>query len=150
VTGGHDWFGLRKLGSIEGLDSDGNGQAQKLEFTVSGVDARLFDIAKGADRTEYVGRYARVYNQFLDDEWQPLGDPVARAAGIMDGLEISRQRAESGSTRTITITATNIFYARSAGSDSYYTSPDQRRRFPGDRGLQYIPDLQDFNLPFPW
>lgn len=150
TTGGHDWFGRDKLGGIEGLALEGNGQLRTLRIVLSGVDARLLAVAIGP-RSEYVGAHAIVYTQDFDDEHQLSGAPEAVAAGIIDGLELSRVQADDGATRRlITVTAPDIFYGRSAGADSYYTHASQMLRFPGDRGLQYRSDLYDFNLPFPW
>lgn len=151
VALGHDWFGGMKLGGIDGLATDGDLQAAELRFTVSGADARFLAVATGP-RTEYVGVHAKVYLQFLDPSTSELlDDPIARAAGIIDGLEIGRAPMEGGGTRrVITVTATNMFYSRSAPPASYFTSMDQQQRFPGDRGLAYLSELPNKNIPFPW
>lgn len=150
TTGDHDWFGQSKLGGIEGLEIEGDLNLSTIKVVISGVDERLLAVALG-DRDEYIGRHLIVFTQDFDDEHQPLGDPEAVAAGIIDGLELSRVQAEGGGTRrTITVTAPNIFYGRSDGSDSYYTHQSQQLRFPGDRGLQYRSDMYDTNIPFPW
>lgn len=149
-TGGHDWFGRNKLGGIDGLEIEGNLSLSTIKIVLSGVDARLLAVATGP-RSEYIGRDAIIYMQDFDDEHQLVGGPRAWAAGLIDGLEISRaQMGDAGTRRRITVTAPNIFYGRSTGSDSYYTHSDQMRRFPGDRGLQYRSDLYDTNIPFPW
>jgi hypothetical protein len=148
---GHDWFGLRKLGSIEGLENEGDFQAQELKFTISGVDSRLLALAISEDRSEYIGRHVKVFYQFFDSDWSLLDAPVARAAGIIDGFEVTRQPMEpAGTRRVITLTAQNIFYGRGSPPASFYTNTDQNIRFPGDRGLAYLSELQDTNIPFPW
>ncbi len=150
TTGGHDWFGNAKLGGIDGLATDGDLQAEELRFTVSGADARFLAVAVGP-REEYINKHAKVYLQFFDSDWQLLDEPVARAAAIIDGVPISRGPMEgSGTRRTIQVTATNIFYARSVPSASYFTNSDQHRRFPGDRGLQWLAETLNRNIPFPW
>lgn len=150
TTGGHEWFGLRKLGSIDGLDDEGVMQASQLKFTVSGVDARFLSLAIGEDKSEYIGRMVFVFMQFFDEDWQKLDEPVARAAGIMDGIEISRQRAGDGWQRIATITAENIFYARGLPPAGYFTNRDQQIRHPGDRGLDKIPEIQETVIKVPW
>lgn len=150
TTGGHDWFGNAKLGSIDGLETDADLQAAQQKFTVSGADSRFLAVALGP-RTEYVGKHAKVYLQFFDWDWQLLDEPQARAASIIDGLEISRGPMEGGGTRrTITATATNIFYGRSLPSAGNFTNSDQQQRYPGDRGLSYLSELLNTNIPFPW
>lgn len=151
TTGGHDWFGIRKLGSIEGLEHDGDLQSAELKFSVSGVDSRLLAMAVSENPEGYIGEIVKVYYQFFDEDWQLLDDPVARAAGIIDGVEVTRQPMEGGGTRrVITITAQNIFYGRGIPPASFFTNSDQQQRFPGDRGLSYLSELQDTNIPFPW
>lgn len=154
TAGGHDWFGIRKLGSIEGLDDDGALQSSELKFTVSGVDTRLLAMAVSENRAGYIGEIAKVWLCFFDEDWQVIqddGNPVARAAGIIDGVEVSRQPMEGGGTqRIITLTAQNIFYARNIPPASFFTNRDQDIRFPGDRGLSYVGDLVETNIPFPW
>src|SRR6185503_2492894 len=74
-AGGHDWFGLRKLGTIEGFEQGNDLSAEQMRFTVSGVDARFLNIIKtaiGEDKDEYVGRLAEVFLCFFDENWQVL------------------------------------------------------------------------------
>lgn len=157
TTGGHDWFPLNKLGSIEGIDEAGSLEAQRMRFGVSGVDPRfltLFTMAAEEAKEEYVNRPARVYYQFRDDEWQLLGDPVARAFGLMDNIGISAQPVEDGGTsytqRSLSITAQNFLAARRAPSASFYTNIDQLRRSPGSRGLEYVSETIETNIALPW
>lgn len=151
-AGGHDWFGLSKLGSIEGIEDDGGLQAQEMKFSISGVDSRLLAVAVSEDRADYIGAHVKVYYNFFGEDWQNLeDDPVARAAGIIDGLEVTRQPMEGGGTRrVISLTAQNIFYGRVIPPASFFTNRDQGQRFPGDRGLSYVGDLVETNIPFPW
>lgn len=151
-TGGHDWFGLSKLGAgIEGLEDDGGLQANEMRFSISGVDSRLLSVAVSEDRADYIGAHVKVFYQFFGEDWQLLDDPVARAAGIIDGLEVTRQPMEpAGTRRIISLTAQNIFYGRVTPPASFFTNRDQDARFPGDRGLSYVADLIETNIPFPW
>jgi hypothetical protein len=151
TSDGHDWFGLNKLLGIEGLEHDGDGQSSELRVTVSGADARFLALAISADESEYMGRHIKIYNQFFEGDRTLLDEPQARAAGIIDGIGVTRSpRDPNGTRRTITINAQNMFYGRGQPPASYYTDSDQQLRFPGDRGLQYIAALQDTNIPFPW
>lgn len=151
TSDGHDWFGNKKLIAIEGLEHDGDGQSSEIRVTVSGTDARFLALAISGDKSEYVGRHVKIFNQFFDSDRQLLDAPQARAAGIMDGFEISRSPMDpAGTRRTIGLTAQNMFYGRSQPPASLFTDSDQQQRFPGDRGLQYLADLQDTNIPFPW
>ena len=151
TSDGHDWFGDKKLIGIDGLDHDGEGQSAELRIPVSGVDERFLNLAISSDKAEYIDKHVKVYHQFFDSDWSLLDAPQARAAAIIDGIEISRGPMEpSGTLRAIVITAQNIFYGRSAPPAALYSHTDQQLRHPGDRGLGYMSDLQDTNIPFPW
>lgn len=148
---GRHWFGLNKLGSIEGLSDPGTLESAELRFTVSGVDARMLTLAATMNREEYVNRDAVVLIQFLDDDWQLLDDPIEISTGILDVLEVSRQPdGEGGSHRTISVRAQNMFYGRGIPPASFFTNNDQQQRSPGDRGLTHMAELLNTNIPFPW
>lgn len=150
-TGGHDWFGNKKLVAVEGLEHDGDGQSAEIRATVSGTDTRFLALAVSANKAEYIGKHMKVYHQFFDADRTLLDDPQARASAIIDGIEVSRGPMDpNGTRRTITITAQNIFYGRSSPPASLFSHVDQQLRFPGDRGLAYISRLQFTNIPFPW
>lgn len=153
----HHWFGLRKLGAIEGIDEPGALEASEMKFTVSGVDDRfltLFTMASDESRDEYVERHARIFYAFFDEDWQNLGDPVARAFGIMGTIGLSANPVEDGgksfTRRTISITAQNFLAARRSPPFSNYSTIDQQHRSPGDRGLEHISELIDTNIALPW
>ena len=156
-AGGHDWFGLNKLGAGMEISDPGDLEAGEMKFFVSGVDERfleLFTIAAGESREEYVNRHVRVYEQHFDDDWQKLDDPQAVTAGIMDSIHIDAHPVEVDGVhytqRIIAITAQNIFHNRSGSSASFYTNQDQQRRSPGDRGLEYRAQLVEVNIETPW
>ena len=156
-AGGHQWFGLNKLGAGMEIADPGDLEASEMKFFVSGVDDRfleLFTLAAGESRAEYVGRHVRVYEQHFDDDIQKLDEPQAVTAGIMDSISIDAHPIEVDGVhytqRIIGITAQNIFHGRSGSSASFYTNQDQQRRSPGDRGLEHKTGLVEVNIETPW
>jgi len=149
---GNDYVGLRELGSIDGLEEeDDNLQASEVQFSLSGVDDAILQTAVAADRGLYVGRLVFTKLQFFDADWQLLGDPIARNASIIDGIEVSWASNDDGTqTRVLTATATNIFYGRSTPPAGNYTSSDQQFRSPGDRGFEFISSLTRSVIRVPW
>lgn len=151
ISGGHTWNGLRGLGKIDGLEESLALQATTITATLTGVDSNLLAVAVSEDRAHYVGRMLRVFLQFFDEDWQPLDDPFARAAGIMDGMTVNRSQNGDGATvRSIAVTAPNIFAGRRVPPFGYFTDRDQQQRSPGDLGCQHIPELQNASIPVPW
>lgn len=149
---GKTWTAIGGLGSIDGMDEDdSNMQSTELRLTLSGADPSLLQTAVSEDREGYVGKLVFVWLIFFDSEWQPIGNPVARKAGIIDGIEVSRHSSDEGpATRTLSVTAQNIFYGRSVPPAAFYTNRDQQIRSPGDRGLQFVSDSQETVIPIPW
>jgi hypothetical protein len=152
TAGGHEWFGLRKMGAIDGLDDEGPLQASQKKFTVSAVDARFLATAIAEDRSEIIGRIGRTWLAFFDEDWQVVDEPVARDACILDGMEVSKSSGDKGQTwqRVATITGENIFYGRGTPSNGYFTPSDQRQRHPGDRGLDPVWEIQEAVIEVPW
>lgn len=153
-SGGQTWIGLRNLGALEGLEETQSNIASTIRASISGVNTEALQLAVSEERAHYIGRMLTVYIQFFgstDNEWEVLDDPYAICAGLMDGMEISRQQREDGATvRTIAVTAPNIFYARRQPPFGFYTDRDQNKRHPGDRFCEFIPELQNMTLPVPW
>lgn len=152
TAGGKRWIAVGRLGAIEGLEEeDDNLQSTELRVTLSGVDSTVLQTAISEDRALYVGKLMIVWLLFFDKEWQPLDTPKARKAGIIDGIEVTRQSAEDGTTvRRLALVAQNIFYGRSTPPASFYSNRDQQFRFPGDRGLDQVSDVQERVVPVPW
>lgn len=146
------WYGIGGLGSISGLeDEHDNLQSTEMRLVVSGVDSALLQTAISEDRSLYVGKLVIVYLLFFNKDWQPLDLPVARKAGIIDGIDVSHVGNEDGTrTRTIGVTAQNIFFGRSVPPAAYYSNRDQQFRKPGDRGLEFISDSMDTVIQIPW
>lgn len=145
-----EWFPLRKLGKIEGLDSNSDLSASEMRFSVSGVDSRFLQIAITEDRSEYVNQLVRVWLQFFDEDWAILNAPVAHATGLMDGVEVTCVESDGAWHRVIGINAQNLFAGRGLPPYSSYTARDQQLRVPGDRGLEPVTETVETIIPQPW
>lgn len=157
MVGGHTWQAIppRLIGGIEGLEEAADMSSTQMKFMLSGVDAATLALAIGEGRDEYVGHLDTVWLQFFNAMTaQPVGEPIARSAGIMDGIEISRARDgdqdKQNSVRTLTLTAESIFYGRGVPPASNYTERDQKFRSEGDRGLDFVNEVQNVVMPIPW
>lgn len=155
TSGGKTWKGLGRIATMDGLDQAATLESSAMTFQLSGVepegtDTAYLTIAASDDRAQYVRRLVTVSLQFFDDDWQPLDSPYAIKAGLMATMQMSRSRTGTGFQRTISVQANNIFYGRGVAPASFYTDRDQQKRYPGDLGLQFIPALQDKQIPVPW
>lgn len=152
-AGGHDWIGTGEFIGIEGLQQPIGTVAPKTTFTLSGVDATIVQMARQAsDRVK--DRRCTVYIQFFDltpddagnPPWTRLDNPYAIWSGRMDQLKYA---ADGPSQRTVTLTAESLWVNRKRPPYGFWTDRDQNARFPGDRGLEQVPDLVNKTARWP-
>lgn len=136
---GHTWKGLGQLVSIEGLQQATGTVAPETTFTLSGVDPDIVALtAAASDRA--VGRRVRVWMQIfsVDGGDTPVDEPFVIWTGTMDR---PRFTAEGSGLRQVSITANNLMTRRNSPPHGMYTDRDQQARYPGDKGLERIPEL---------
>lgn len=134
---GKDWQGAGTLGAISLIEETTELRATGVTFTLSGVPSSLLAVALGE---HYQGRACALWLAFLDAAWTVIADPIQVFAGRMDTAELT----EGGARATIRIAAENRLVDLERGGEALtYTPEDQKRLFPGDRGLDYVPALQE-------
>lgn len=154
---GRLWYGLGQrqditgnpLQSIEGLEQAINGTAAELSMTLSGVDKQVITAARAdSDSGEVEGQRLDIYiGFFLDDQAvYPVGN-----LKTIGSWEMGRPSfiADGPLTRTIKITAENLFASRSRAPFAMLTDRDQERRYPGDKGLEFVPTMTDRTVTWP-
>jgi hypothetical protein len=150
TSGDEDWYGVGPLGSISGLEQAINGEAPETTFTASGINSEIVSIARDEFADEAKDRLAKVLLQFHNEEDdRPLelfDEPYAIWAGRMQTPRFELQGPRS---RKITISAETLFSLRSRPTFSQYTDTDQKSRFPGDRGFEFVPGLLDKIVTWP-
>ena len=105
-------------------------------FKLSGVDDNLIAIAVNS-ASEVTGNPCTVYLQFLSSAGVPLDDPIAIWAGTMDTLTFQAGVKD----QAITLTAETLFVDRVRAPFGLYSDTDQRARWPGDRGFEFVASL---------
>lgn len=130
------WTGAGTLGAVSPIEETSGLRANGVVCTLSGVSVALLAIALGE---HYQGRAAKLWLGYFDASWALIADPVMLVNGKMDQMEL----ADNGALATIKVSVENrlIDFERPA-DPGLYTPEDQKRRFPGDLGLDYVPRLQ--------
>jgi hypothetical protein len=141
TIGGHEWRGItdpggRQLVSIGSVEEPRFGQAAKLDIVISGVDLSFMRSIKDTAR-EIEGRAANVYFCLFDQEtaepWPSglkkvfpgkLSAPVMRWVGINE--------------RTVSFSIEGPFQSQNYPFGGKWNPADQRRRYPGDKGLDFV------------
>ena len=145
VTGGFTWLGFGDFVSISEVSIPEGLVAAKTSFKLSGVSPEI--AAKCAASDALVkGRAATLYLQFFTAAGAPLDDPYPVLLLTMDQLQLT---ASGPSDRTVTLNCETPFVTRVRPRFSYLTDADQKMRFPGDRGLEFIPSLTNKVVAWP-
>jgi len=150
---GNQWQGLGALGNVTGIEQAVNGEAPEAVFTLSGVDNEVVKKARDEFKEEVLGRRATVYLQFFGepdqadpDNQRPLDLPYPLWTGRM--LTPTFSFGDDGE-RSIAISAESLFSLRSRPKFGMYTDRDQQRRFPGDRGFEFVASLVNKVVTWP-
>ena len=122
------------------LTIDAHGEAadgtEGLQFTLTGLDAGIFDLVV----TEpYQRRLVRVLEQRFAADDTAVGDATVEYIGRM----VSLASAEDVSSRSWTVTVQTEQYDAEArrARNLRYSDAEQRRRYPGDLGAEYVASL---------
>jgi hypothetical protein len=108
-----------------------NGIADRVDFTVSGVDAYTLRLAL-EDRASVKGASLDVGYVLFDRHWQLSGPPVWQWRGKADVLVPDSKETERGRERSITLSVAAADTLRTNPKLSWFTDANQRRRSPTD------------------
>ncbi|AMU90538.1 hypothetical protein ATM17_16060 [Sphingopyxis macrogoltabida] len=148
------WSGLGTLGSMSGIEQAVNGEAPESAFTLSGIDADVLRLSRQEFEPECKGRIVRVLIQFfgIDDpadpgNQRPLDNPFPIHASRILGATFTVDQ-ENGE-RAVTLSGESLFSLRSRPKYAMYTDRDQQRRFPGDKGFEFVQAIVNKVLTWP-
>lgn len=151
---GAKWEGTGRLGAVSGIEQAINGEAPQATFTLSGIDAEIMRLARDEFVAEVKGRLVYVLIQFFGvddpedpDNQRPLDSPFSLWCGrcLTPTFTLDSVTGE----RSVSIAAESIFTLRSRPNYALYTDADQRRRFPGDRGFEFVGSLVNKVVTWP-
>ena len=134
---GLTWYGAGHLLSVSAVTETQELRATGATFALSGIPSDLLGLAL----TEpYQGRPVRLLFGAMDTAAGAIiGDPYQMFAGRCDVMEIT----EGGDSATIEIAVESRLIDLERPRERRYEHEDQQTDFPGDRGLEYVPSLQN-------
>ncbi len=138
---GQDWTGVDDpaggvLLSVSQVQEPRLGSAASVTFTLSGSTLAFLQEVRAA-RRQIEGRPAQVWWQMFDQESQvPIG-PM-QPLFPMGRMTSPAFLAEGIGGRSLTITVESVWSAQNFAPGGRWNDADQRRRFPGDRGLEFV------------
>jgi hypothetical protein len=129
-TGLGDLLNISAIGESDQLEAIG------AQVQVTGIKSSIISAALGAN---YTNRNAAIYFGTFDSSKNVIADVYTLFKGKMDIMKIDEQ----AETSTITINLENRLIAFDRPKERRFTNEDQLQRFTGDKGLEFVPDLQD-------
>lgn len=132
---GHTFLGVGQLGKIGTLQESTELQTFGFSLELSGVDLSLLSITLNDD---VQGRSAKLWMVFLDNDLQPINDPIGPWSGRMDAMPV-----EIGETATITLHIESRLADWERPRIRRYTDADQQAEYPGDLGFEFVSQMQE-------
>lgn len=137
--GGDTYIGAGNFLAISPVVESVNVEANGVNITLAGLPTSLIATALAED---YQGRYISAYFACLDASGALIADPYKYFGGRMDVMEIF----DAGETATITIRSENLLIDFRRKKTHRYTDEDQKAVYTGDRGLEFVDQMQDREL----
>jgi hypothetical protein len=141
TVAGREWFGLsdpfgRQFISISAVEDPRFGQAAKVDIVLAGINADFLRQVKDNAR-QMEGRSADVYWAAFDQETQEIwsGGLKMLFPGYLSAPAIQWLGA---GVRTVPVTVESLWQSQNYPFGGKWNPADQRRRFPGDKGLDYV------------
>lgn len=132
---GYTWCGLGVLGAVNPIDEKSDLSAAGITFQISGVPQEDISLALAQ---QYQGRSLKMWIAPLDSNHQVIADPIGPYEYRMDTMDI-----ELGQTATITVSAESKLIDWERAWGLRYTDEEQRRLYPTDLGLQFVPQMAE-------
>lgn len=132
VIGAKTYLGAGQLLAISTIEETTEMEAKGASLTMSGIPSSFLAAAL---TQPYQGRECRIYFGVTGSP----ADYVEVFTGELDQMNI----LEAADTATIQVTAENVLVRLERPVVRRFTDQDQKSRYPGDLGLEFIAGLQD-------
>lgn len=134
TVGGNTFIGTGSLLSISTIQENVEIRANGMEIELNGIPS---DIIALALTEPYQNRDAKIYTGTVSEDLTV--DSYLAFSGLMDTMSI----AEDGGTARVTLTLENQLITLERTRELRYTSREQKRLFSGDRGLDFVDNIQN-------
>lgn len=141
TLGAHEWRGVSnpiggQLVSLSGVEEPRFGQAVAVGVTLSGANREFFRSVHAMAR-EIEGRDADLYWAAFDGETGEVW-PSGLKRLFPGKITAPSLQWQGIGTRTVSITIESIWSSQNYAVGGKWNGADQRRRYPGDKGLDFV------------
>lgn len=140
AVNGQEWRGVTdplgsQMVSLNNIEEPRFGQAVAVEVTLSGANRDFFKSVHATARA-IEGRRADLFWAAFDGETEELIIPLKK---LFPGKLSAPSLKWSGvGLRTVTVTIESIWSSQNYPFGGQWNPADQRRRYPGDKGLDFV------------
>ena len=128
--------GLGDLINVSSVSESDQVEAVGVALSLTGIKSSFISTALSGN---YTNRNAAIYFGTFDSSKNVIADVYTLFNGKLDIMKID----EKVETAIITINLENRLIAFDRPKERRFTNEDQLQRFSGDKGLEFVPDLQD-------
>lgn len=144
--GNQTFLGVGRIGSISAMQENTDFKAAGISMSLRGLPSEFISLALSEP---YQGRPVKLWVLYLDPSFQVIADPLLAWEGMIDTMNVA-----VGETAMVTLTAEHELVRWEQPNISRYTNEDQQLQFPGDLGLEFMPNadrefLWGFTPPTP-
>lgn len=136
---GNTWSGVGTLGGISAMQETTDVSATNIVLSLSGIPSDLLGDAMTEVRQ---GKQVRIWLGALDEAMNIIIDPYESFSGRMDVAVVD----EGADTSTISLTVESSLVDMQRLRLVPFTDQAQQAEFPGDKGFEYVPQLQDKSI----
>lgn len=137
-----DYSGVGTLGTISQVKEEPGVKSSSLSLVISGIKTEVVSMAMSEP---YMNRKAWVHMQVLDDQDRPYTqEPLLLFKGTLDGIN-----GTFGNEASFQISTKSRLADWERPRTLRYTDADQQKLYPGDKGMEYIPQLSQRQLIWP-
>lgn len=135
------YLGIGLVGQIPALRQLVGGVAERVEFTLNGVDAVTFGLAD-EHAAEVRNAAVHVGILFFDTDWQPSDDIAWLWTGTADTIAADHMSDSQGrASRRVALSVGTAFTDRTRPRLGFYTPTDQKRLSPTDTACDRVPAM---------
>lgn len=133
---GQTWVGAGRLLGISPVEETGETRATGITLSLNSIPNDLVSLVLQDARQ---GKPVNVWLGAMTDDGQVIADPAQVFSGKLDVPEI----IDGADTCTISVTAESRLIELERAPDRKYTPEDLALDYPGDRGLDFVTQIQD-------